>query len=675
MINFEDFCVELFQILRAYEREMVLYDATGNRVYEPSEARRFYLTGDNILISISEKGDDSSLKLYLSPSLNLAQVMGFIETLRVMATKANLLFHVKKFNKEIKPQDFATKAAVNENQEQTMNIMEGMYGTSRSSYLKLENARMIVRHGARINENMIGSRGRNIQAIFVENAQGERFLFPVNVLAGARAMTQHVNHGGSFEDQVGAQIIRMANDFRNLAKVAHPGAKNLVADTEAFAQVRESAISAMKQSKLAFARISSDRSYVRESEKLSAASALMETSEDLSETIAQFTAILGENFSEAEVNTYARLLSLTETISQFDEVTDDVVENLEEFQGNGGYNDVSGMEVDELFDFKPGNMVQVKGETAGMHFKVIDVNGDIVTVRDEEGNTGKMNAGELEPVSREHVDLPITNNESIQQFEAWMEEFEPDNFLRKQKVEEMPSISDMNSGWMKDSDAQAGVSRVRGGHETVTTRSGTFKSMGPIKSSNMVAGTIVMASYKSYNQGADVVEVLGYRTDHFADDVEYPSLKAMAQKFGAKTLAALDEAVNVAKGGKYGNGVYMCVKDLEDGTSGAWFYVSGGRFCRGSGAERLSFTKLEKMPANESIDEADGDLTMHDIKSMLQQYKGELSSTSPFDSKYGKLRSQIRDLEVQLKKSAPYGKAVSTVDEAERQPGEDENNV
>lgn len=795
MINFEDFCVELFQILRAYSREMVLYDRTGNRVYEPSEARRFYLTGDNILISISEKGDDSSLKLYLSPSLNLSQVSGFIETLRVMASNSNLLFHVKKYDKEIRPQDFATKASVNENQELSMNIMEGMYGTSKSSYLNMENARMIVRHTARINENMIGSRGRHIKAIFVENAQGERFLFPVNVLAGAKAMTQHVNNGGSFEDQVGSQIIRMANDFRNLAKIAHPGAKNLVAQPEEFTQVRESAVSAMKQTKLAFARIASERSYIRECEKLTAASALMETSEDLSEKIAHFTAILGESFSDAELNTYARLFNITETIAQFEEIVDDedMMDDGEEVDERTA---MQGVDVEEYFEFKVGDMVQPKDSPEGEPFAVIDVNGDIVTVKDEAGNTGKMNSGDLEPASQEHIDLPITNNESIQQFESWMEEFNPDSFLNKEKVEEMPSIRDMQSGFMKSQSSNSAVGRVRGGHETVTLRNGKeYKSMGPTKSSQMVAGTIVLASYSSYNQGADVLEVLGYRTDYHGDDPEFASLKDMAKKYGAKTLAALDEAVREAKGGEYGNGVYMCVKDLDDGSHGSWFYVSGGRFCRGSGAERLSFTKLEAM-TSESMDEtrapapmtmermakkvlpasfrlhgdteaswnkrgisapamangvrriidralamgfvegdtsmsnnADGssigsgyvysnpegyqlrisqnlgstaydntlyitlkktepsnplgegdeelneyrikkpdsevEPSMHDLKTLLNHHKAELSKMSPFDASYGKMRSEIKELEAKIAKAAPYGKS-SSVDEGEQ---------
>ena len=113
MIDFSDFSSEVFQILRAYGKDIVLYDETGKRVFEPTEARRMYVIGDNILVSIVEDGDNSAVKLFLSPSLNLTQVQGFLETLRRLAIQSNLLFHVKKYNKEIKPKDFATQASVN----------------------------------------------------------------------------------------------------------------------------------------------------------------------------------------------------------------------------------------------------------------------------------------------------------------------------------------------------------------------------------------------------------------------------------------------------------------------------------------------------------------------------------------------------------------------------------
>jgi len=98
-----------------------------------------------------------------------------------------------------------------------MQVCEGMYGTSRSSYLRLENARMIVRHNKRIDDSRIGARGRCVESVFVENAAGERMLMPTRNLMPGRAMTQHVNQGGTFNDPVGQQISTMASDYGHLA--------------------------------------------------------------------------------------------------------------------------------------------------------------------------------------------------------------------------------------------------------------------------------------------------------------------------------------------------------------------------------------------------------------------------------------------------------------------------
>jgi hypothetical protein len=215
-LNIEQVAQEIFQTLRSFDYESVLYDDNGNIVYEPTEARRFFIKTRNMLVAIVDKGEDSTLKLYLGSDVNVMDIKGLRTSLRAIATKYNILYNVREFGKEISPQDFATNSSVHENFRSNMYLLEGMYGTSRSSYLKLENARMIVRHKKRINEESVGSRGRNIDSIYIENNAGERHLFPTTNLAPARAMAHHVDTGGSWADSVGQQIGRMATDYANL---------------------------------------------------------------------------------------------------------------------------------------------------------------------------------------------------------------------------------------------------------------------------------------------------------------------------------------------------------------------------------------------------------------------------------------------------------------------------
>jgi hypothetical protein len=393
MIDFNDFSSEVFQILRAYGKDIVLYDDTGKRVFEPSEARRMYVIGDNILVSIVEDGDNSAVKLFLSPSLNLSQVQGFLETLRRLAVQSNLLFHVKKYNKEIKPKDFATQAAVNEHKEIPMNIMEGLYGTSKSSYLKMENARMIVRHSARVKEHVIGDRGRHIHSIFVENAQGERFLFPVNMLSGARAMTQHVSNGGNFADEVGSQIVRMAQDFRNLAQVTnHIKTSNGLGESADI--LRVAIMESMKATKRSFARICTEATYVGECAKVASNTNLTEGSESLSESVAALAEILGEGVSESALLSVARSVTIeSATAPQLDEELDDeTVEENEEVEGD-----------DEM---EEGHAIDVAVEGA-------------------------------------YTDTP--NNPQIREFEEWMEGFDPDNMFASKKDPEAMSAEEVQA--------------------------------------------------------------------------------------------------------------------------------------------------------------------------------------------------------------------------------------
>jgi hypothetical protein len=153
-VNFEAVAKETFQVLRSYEYEVVLYDDDGNQVFEPNEARRLFAKPENLLISIVDDGEDSSVRCYLSKSTDIESVMGLIDALRSMATKYNMTFHVRKYDRVLSPKDFSTRSSVTEQKRTEMKIVEHLYGTSRSSYLKLENARMVIRHSERLDEKL-----------------------------------------------------------------------------------------------------------------------------------------------------------------------------------------------------------------------------------------------------------------------------------------------------------------------------------------------------------------------------------------------------------------------------------------------------------------------------------------------------------------------------------------
>jgi hypothetical protein len=104
----------------------------------------------------------------------------------------------------------------NKNDKNHKIIMEGYSratGSIKTSYIQLPEAtKLIIRHSAAVNEEKRGARSRNIKALFVENSAGERFRFPFKYLQGARAMANHVSHGGTPYDAIGESIIKLSEE-------------------------------------------------------------------------------------------------------------------------------------------------------------------------------------------------------------------------------------------------------------------------------------------------------------------------------------------------------------------------------------------------------------------------------------------------------------------------------
>jgi hypothetical protein len=193
---------EIFGILRSFDYEVAIFDDEGNKVYEPGTARRFFTNKRNITVALHEDGENSKLLVYLGRSVEMGEVEGLLNTLRKCANKFGLLYSARQYRRELLPRDFTNGATVLESRKLT--------GSSKTSYLKLEGARMIVRHDSAVDDSKQGARGRNVRKVFVENREGERFLMPSQNMMAGRAMTRHVSESGDFRDEVGTKICEMA---------------------------------------------------------------------------------------------------------------------------------------------------------------------------------------------------------------------------------------------------------------------------------------------------------------------------------------------------------------------------------------------------------------------------------------------------------------------------------
>lgn len=203
----------VFKILKAHGLSLKLFTIDGTATLDPSEATRFYCKNKNIMVNIEADTDRPVLKISAGGGVDLKSIRQMLDNFRKLASENAILYTLRTFGHKISPKDFAYQA------DQDKNIVESFsksYGTVMTSRQKFENATLCIRHSKRVNEEIRGSRSRNIHAIFVENSSGERFKFPYNHIGAARAMTVHVSEGGIPYDTVGNTITALAEEICSL---------------------------------------------------------------------------------------------------------------------------------------------------------------------------------------------------------------------------------------------------------------------------------------------------------------------------------------------------------------------------------------------------------------------------------------------------------------------------
>jgi len=98
-------------------------------------------------------------------------------------------------------------------------IMENkLYGNARMSYQDLGEARLVIKHSQPVNTDLPAGRTLHIESIYIENAQGERFRYPRIHLNGARALAEHIKHGGTPYDAIGKHITGLSEELASLRK-------------------------------------------------------------------------------------------------------------------------------------------------------------------------------------------------------------------------------------------------------------------------------------------------------------------------------------------------------------------------------------------------------------------------------------------------------------------------
>lgn len=226
MLSSELVAEKIFKILKGNGHNLQLYTDEGSNTVDPGESRRFYIPDVSLMVSLDETDNRREIKASIGANTNLKELKDTLYQLKKLANQSIIEYTLKQYTKAIEPKDFDYQAQKVRDMNQVNEAIGAAYGSTKSSYQKLESARLVIKHNKPVNEEQRGSRSRNIQAIYIENAEGERYRFPSNNLAGGRAMLRHVKEGGTPYDSFGEHIVEQCNELKKLKEFKRYSEKN-----------------------------------------------------------------------------------------------------------------------------------------------------------------------------------------------------------------------------------------------------------------------------------------------------------------------------------------------------------------------------------------------------------------------------------------------------------------
>lgn len=214
MVEMDTLAGKVFALLKGNGLQIKIFDEEGAETTDPTVGRRFFVASPNIMVTIDE--DNNTIQFSKGASVD-SSIDKLQKNIRKIADEFLMNSDIKVFGKQIQPRDYAYQAKMKKgnNMNTLAESLSRMFGSARTSQQTLENVRILVKHKTPVDENVRGSRTRHISAIFLES-NGERFRFPHNYLPGARAMAQHMAHGGTFGDKVGSYISESTGNLLKL---------------------------------------------------------------------------------------------------------------------------------------------------------------------------------------------------------------------------------------------------------------------------------------------------------------------------------------------------------------------------------------------------------------------------------------------------------------------------
>ena len=218
---------DLFNKIRGRFPSVTIGDENGEITNEPSQARFFDFdfkeAGKNLgKVSIAVSEESVSVTYTNDFVENEDQFTkdrwyDFLKEIRAFAKKRLLKFDTRDITKSnLNKRDYQFLA---QNTGGDVPMSESkLYGTSKVSYQDIGSARLNIRHKKAVNPELAASRTQNIDKVYIESPEGERFKYPYRHLAGARAMARHVSEGGKPYDEFGTHITGLSEELSKIRK-------------------------------------------------------------------------------------------------------------------------------------------------------------------------------------------------------------------------------------------------------------------------------------------------------------------------------------------------------------------------------------------------------------------------------------------------------------------------
>jgi hypothetical protein len=211
---------QLYNLLVTRDFDPEMKDAQGKDINDPGEADMFTFDwkteNKNYGTVVLLVGQDKNLVVFFGDNIGRSMEgddksdwYGFLNQIKQFSTRNLLNFELQNINKL--KYTMQGMAAIKEG------LFEGYYGNKKYSYSdQPKQVKLVIKHDRPLGES--DKRYRNIDSIFVETADGERFRVPTRSLAHGKMLARHVSEGGNPYDAFGQHIGEVVAEMNILRK-------------------------------------------------------------------------------------------------------------------------------------------------------------------------------------------------------------------------------------------------------------------------------------------------------------------------------------------------------------------------------------------------------------------------------------------------------------------------